>query len=168
MRPEIDAKTYAREKAAVDAAKETFRRLAPVVYEKGGVIPLEVTESPEWRAVDNDMRGRVEQYEILTNPPERLTAYVGNPTREQKDATNIAAARRHPVTVWTGLPIGTCYLGSGWRVDSYVGTRMYQAHATIAGREYTGRTFGPGMYINLRETAASKRARAIAAQAESV
>jgi hypothetical protein len=100
---------------------------------------------PDYAACNNEMRGRVEQYEILSDPPAQLSAYVSS-TGEH-------------VTTWTGDILGRCTLGRGWRVHSYVGSRMYQATAWINGREYTGRTFGSGMFVNLRETAASKRRR---------
>lgn len=151
IQPQIDAATYERERALVDAADTVFRRRAPDVWRKGGTIPESVTSSPERQAVDNAMRGRVEQFDILTNPPAALVVYVG-------DRVEGNPSRRW-LTTWTGDRVGTCYLGSGWRVNSFVGDRMYQAHARIAGRDYTGRTFGDGMSVVLRETAESKRRR---------
>ena len=98
----------------------------------------------------NAALGAVEQFDTLTNPPERLVAYVG---------AKIEGSNRHRLTTWTGHDLGTVYLGTGWRVRSYIGSHMFQAYATIQGVEYTGRTFGNGMSISLRETAASKRKR---------
>ena len=96
----------------------------------------------------------------------RLVAYVGKPVNlgtafEQSRGYTLGgeATSRREVTTWMGDVLGTCTLGTGWRVNSYVGSRMYQIHARIAGREYTGRGFGEGMAVVLRETAASKRKR---------
>jgi hypothetical protein len=119
----------------------------------------ELCAHPDYAACDNAMRGRVEQYEILTNPPERLSAYVGEPLGDGAPLDKFGDRSRRSLTVWTGDQIGAIFLGKGWRSTSYIGSRMYQAHATIAGRRYTGRTFGEGMLVNLRETAASRRAR---------
>lgn len=118
-------------------------------------ITAEEAAHPDYAACDNAMRGRVEQYELLTNPPEYFGGYVG-----KVDGTEYGSKRR-ALTGWTGAKIGTIVLGPSWRVNSYVGSRMYQAYATMAGREYTGRTFGEGMCVCLRETAASKRKRGV-------
>jgi len=149
--PHVDAETYARESAAVDRAESTMRRLWPG-HARGGAIPAEVTAHPDYLAVDNAMRGRVEQYELLHNTPDEFVAYVGGKVNDFHYNT-------HELTTWTGDRIGTVRLGSGWRVNSYMGTRMYQAHATVNNRQFTGRTFGAGMAVVLRETAASKRKR---------
>lgn len=72
----------------------------------------------------------------------RLTAYVG-----EKLTTGTA----HTLTDWHGKPIGTCYFNKGWKVRSCIGDRMYQIYATVDGVHYTGRGFGKGMCVNLRE-----------------
>jgi hypothetical protein len=46
---------------------------------------------------------------------------------------------------WHGKDLGPCRVVSSWRVQSYVGTRMYQIEAVIDGIAYTGRGFGTGM-----------------------
>lgn len=155
----LTPETYALERSLVDKAEAAKRANWPD-WRKGGVLPAAVVEHPDYRAVDNAMRGRVEQYELVHNTPESFVAYVGPQTREQRDATNWVACRSWTLTTWAGDPIGTIRLGSGWRVNSYVGTRMYQAYARVGGREFTGRTYGEGMAVVLRETAASKRRRA--------
>jgi hypothetical protein len=100
---------------------------------------------PDYAACDNDMRGRVEFYELMRDKPEQFFAYVSS------DGKNI--------TTWTGLFLGTVSLGAGWHVNSYISNRMYQVTARVFGRTYTGRTMGAGMCANLRETAQSKRDR---------
>ena len=147
----IDDETYARERAIVDKSEATMRALWPA-WEKGGVVPEAVTAHPDYRAVDNAMRSRVAQYELLTNTPESFVAYVGD---------ELKYGRVSRVTTWMGDMLGTCVPTSSWRVyNSAYGSRMYQVTARVGGREFTGRTFGQGMSVVLRETAASKRRRA--------
>lgn len=97
----------------------------------------------------NAMLGKVEQYDVINNPPETLVAYVGKPN----------GGATYPITTWTGDILGYATKGATWRVNSYIGSHMSQFYARIAGREYTGRGFGAGLSIVLRETAQSKRAR---------
>ncbi|WP_299933747.1 hypothetical protein [uncultured Pelagimonas sp.] len=145
----IDQATYAKERALCIMAQN----YAEQVMSEGGDkrvrnhLTAEEAKHPAYAACDNDMRGRVEQFELLNDTPEVFTCYV--------DSTGRAS-------VWTGLPLsqrpGT--VSSKWRVHSHIGTHMHQYYFTIAGREFTGRGFGEGMCITLRETAASKAKRA--------
>ena len=149
----LSPEQYAIERAICDKAQAFWNVNATFSKNGWSSLSAELAQHPDYAACDNAMRGRVEQYEILRDLPEQLTAYVSSEqTREQRDATNYIACRRY-VTTWTGDILGECYLGSGWPVRSFIGPRMYQATAWIGGREYTGRTFGPGMCINLRLTA---------------
>lgn len=109
-------------------------------------LSKEEAAAPVYAACSNEMRGKVEQWELLADTPERLSAYIGS--------DDIGPL----VTVWTGLPIGraTC-IG---RVSGRSHTRVYAYSARINGREFYGRGQGEGMFINLRETAESKRRRA--------
>lgn len=90
---------------------------------------------------------------------ESFVAYVGRNRRDGMGVDRIVGST-HELTDWHGAAIGTCTLGQSWPVRSYVGSRMYQIYAWREGREYTGRGFGEGMAVVLRETAASKRKRA--------
>ena len=141
----IDAATYTIERAICDKATAYAHATMAARGPRCNFLTKEEAAHPDYAACDNAMRGRVEQYELLTNPPERFVAYVSS------DGASI--------TTWAGDRLGSCWLGSGWSVNSYVSSRMYQVHATINGRTYTGRSAGRGMYASLRETAASKRAR---------
>lgn len=145
----LSAGQYEVERAIYDRAEAIFRELAPKVFNRGGAIPEAVTSHPDWRACDNAMRGRVEQYEICTNPGEIVVAYLDKP-----DARGV-----HPVTTWMGDPIGAARCIASRRVNSFTGTHMGSYRARIAGRDYHGRGFGSGMSIVLRETSASKRRR---------
>lgn len=59
----------------------------------------------------------------------------------------------HELVNWHGDKIGHCYLAKRWRVNSYIGSHMYQIYGTIDGVKYTGRGFGEGMSVNLRRCA---------------
>lgn len=85
-----------------------------------------------------------------------IFAYVG-----ENMHNGIGVDRRvgtsYRLTDFHGAQIGTCTLATSWRVNSYIGSRMYQIYARVDGRDYTGRGFGEGMSVRLRETAESKR-----------
>lgn len=145
IKPALTPEQYAIERAICSKAEA----YAESVMCEGGskrkrnYLTKDEAAHPDYAACDNAMRGRVEQFEILTEKPSRFGAYIGE---------RVPNSSNHYVTTWTGDIVGTCYLGAGWRVHSYVGSRMYQATAWIAGKEFTGRTFGKGMCVSLRET----------------
>lgn len=105
IKPALDAATYATERAICDKAS---------AY-------AELT-----------MRGRVEQYELLTNPPELFTAYIG------KGGT---------LTTWCGDVLGTARMTGGYKAR---GVERFNYRCTMAGHEYAGSGEGEGMMINLR------------------
>lgn len=154
--PALTAEQYAIERAICDKAQAFWK--ANATYSKGGwsSMSAELSAHPDYAACDNAMRGRVEQFEILRDLPETLVAYIGA-RRENGMGCAREIGAGYPVTVWTGLQIGNATKGATWRAgyDS-----LSQFYARIGGREYTGRGQGEGMSIVLRETAASKRARA--------
>lgn len=153
----ISAEQYAIERAICDKAAEYAERVLCEGGEsrKRHCLTAEEMQHPDYAACNNDMQGRVEQYELLNNPPEVIFAYVGAPAplRNTLDSEQ-HAGRIYPITVWTGHVIGNATRGNGWR-QGY--DTFHQYYARIAGREYTGRSTGPGMWIKLRETAESKR-----------
>lgn len=129
---------YDRERAICDNA-DAYWRAHATFGRSGSSLSAELAKHPDYAACDNAMRGRVQAFEIRRDMPERFTAYVSG------DGTHI--------TTWPGDVLGVCTLGRGWRVRSWIGSRMYQAYARVNGVLYTGRTFGGGMYINLRRCA---------------
>lgn len=159
MQPVLSPEQYAIERAICDKAEATLRALWPQ-WAKGGAIPAVVTQHPDYLACNNDMRGRVEQFEILRDLPDVIFAYISLPGNSRDFATNCRGAQPHCVTVWTGLKIGHAYETGRWSIGGFLSSTMHQYRATIGGREYTGRGPGVGMYVRLRETAASKRKRA--------
>lgn len=161
MNPILNADQYKVERAICDKAAA----YAESVMCEGGskrkrnYLTKEEALHPDYAACDNDMRGRVDQYEILTELPERVAAYVGN--REPNGmGVDRMAGRSYPLQVWTGLQIGNCTLVERKGRNRF-GEKSYQCYATIQGREYVGQSGGVGMWANLKETAASKRKRAV-------
>lgn len=161
----IDAETYQRERAICDAAAEYARQVMATRGKRCNYLTAEEAAAPVYAACTNEMRGRVEQFELLRDLPETIVAYMGRGQRNGMGVDRISA-QTYPVTVWTGLPIGYATCGSTWRTPgSYVSSTMSQFYATIGGREYTGRGAGEGMAIVLRETAESRRKRSAAMEA---
>lgn len=158
----IDAATYASEKAIADKARAYWETNA--TFTRGGWSSLsaELASHPDYAACDNAMRGRIEQYEVLSDVPAALTAYIGS---QEPNGMGIDReyGRTYPLTVWTGLPIGYATLGRPYYIR---GTKVHRVYAWIRGkdgveREFTGVGQGVGMMVNLRETAASKRNRKV-------
>ena len=150
MQPELTPKQYAIERAICDTA-EAYRARVAVGR---NWLSAEEAAHPDYAACNNDMRGRVEQFELLRDLPERIVAYLGTPPAGQLDP------HAFPVTTWTGNPLGVARRGwTSWRPPNSHIANMAQYYATIGGREYTGRGQGSGMCIALKETAASKRKR---------
>lgn len=151
----ISAEQYAIECAICDKAAEYAER---VMCEGGdkrkrNYLTAEEMQHPDYAACSNDMRGRVEQFELLRDAPEVIFAYVGRPKGNGMDCDR-QVGQSYPITVWTGHVIGTATRGAARR-QGYATFNQY--YARIAGREYTGRGAGPGMWIRLKETAASKK-----------
>lgn len=53
---------------------------------------------------------------------------------------------------WHGEPIGTWRVLSSWRVNSYIGSRMYSIEARVNGVRYVGRGFGLGMSLRAKRS----------------
>lgn len=143
--------------------REQYKRecRAIVAYNKWaeqfkGRIPANQKPRGIAATVNNAMRSRIERYRIFTERPDRLCAYIGD-NEPNGMGIDRQMGRSYPVTVWTGEIIGRATIGSRWRVRSHYGDYMHQIYARINGKEYTGRGFGVGMLVNLRETSASKR-----------
>lgn len=80
-----------------------------------------------------------------------ITAYIGKPVSDGMGVDRFGSTSRRALTDWHGNQIGFCYLGKRWPVRSYIGTHMHQVYATVDGKRYTGRSWGEGMSVNLRE-----------------
>ena len=123
---------YLAERAIIDRAEAYRQRIAP----KRNWISAEEAAHPDYAACDNAMRGRVEQYEVLRDLPDRIVAYVGRDGRT--------------ITVWTGDMLGTAEpLSKTWRPSRDSGLRRYY-RVRIGTRRYVGQSEGAGMSIRLR------------------
>jgi hypothetical protein len=130
---------YERERAICDKANAYWEAVA-----KGrNRLSAEEAAAPEYAACDNDMRGRVEQFEILRDLPDSFTAYLEN---DKPDTPG----NRLAVTVWTGDVLGTAYVRSMARPRSWTGDRQRYGRAIIGGREYAWQGPGAGMYAHFR------------------
>ena len=87
-----------------------------------------------------------------------IVGYVGKKLGDGMGVDRFGDTSRRELTDFQGNKIGTCALGSSWRVNSYIGSRMYQIYATVAGVEYTGRGFGENMAVNLRPVRNKRKA----------
>lgn len=131
--PQLTKEQYAIERAICDKAEAYARATMATRGKYCNYLTADEAKHPDYAACDNDMRGRVEQYELLTEMPHTIVAYVG-----EDNAT---------LQVWTGLAIGTVRETSRWR-SHY--TWRYQYHARIGNNVYTGRSRGAGWIIVLR------------------
>lgn len=142
MKPILTPEQYAIERAICDKAEAYADAMRAKRGKHCNYITAEECTHPDYAACDNDMRGRVEQYEILTEMPATIVAYIGTPDTSQK------WRGEYPVTVWTGQEIGKAWSTSSWRQRNW--TKVYQFHARIGRNVYTGRGQGEGMSIVLR------------------
>ena len=126
---------YERERALVDKADAYWK--ANATYSKGGWSSMskELSAHPDYAAVNNAMRGRVEHFEFMRDKPERYVAYLSSDERT--------------ITTCTGQPFGAFRLGNKWR--SNFGDMRRAGRATIDGTEYSVLAFGGGMYCHLRK-----------------
>ena len=147
---------YNEARALCDAAHKAMCDNWPG-WANGGAVPKSVSTHPDYLACNNEIRGKVEQYEILTDTPETIFAYIGAPMGNGMGCDGFVG-QSYPVTVWTGEKIGNATKGATWRVGNY-GDELSQFYARINGREFTGRGQGQGMCIILKERAESKRKR---------
>lgn len=101
------------------------------------VIPAEQVKRAPVK-VTNEERGKLEQYDIWTKPPERLFCYV-SPLNDG----------RVKATVWTGDPLGFGNWGDEYR-DNFGGRRR-SVSVIVAGYHYHGTAYtSAGDYARLR------------------
>ncbi len=125
---------YRRERALCDADRKWSEQF--IKPNGWTVIPADAKRPRRIAKVDNAMRGRVEQYELLNNPPDAFTAYLSSDKRS--------------VTVWTGDVLGRAEVRSIGQRRGYTGERQHYGRAWIGGREYSWQGPGACMYCRLR------------------
>lgn len=127
---------YAIERAICDKA-EAYASATRAKRGKGcNFITAEEAAHPDYAACSNEMRGRVEEYELKTTQPDRIFAYLNSDCSA--------------VTVWTGNILGRVhYLTKG---RGNFGDWRYYFRVAIAGATYSGVGYGGGgMHCRLRK-----------------
>ncbi len=107
-------------------------------------VAIGETVDPDFAICDNTMRGRVEQFEILRDLPDRFTAYLANDYSDHVGALI-------PVMVWTGDRLGTAFVRSIGKRANMFGERQRYGRATVKGVEYSWQGPGAGMYAHFRK-----------------
>lgn len=133
----LSPEQYAIERAVCDKA-EVYARATMATRGKGcDYLTADECRHPDYAPCNNEMRGRVEQFELNRDKPDRFTCYISS---DEKSAT-----------VWTGDVIGRV-THKGRAIRPFGGyEKVYQfSVTTIWGDRYTGRGQGGGMCVNLR------------------
>lgn len=126
------AADYRRRNAAYNAWAEQYRQRNGWTVIPAGAVP------PEGAEISNAERGLLEQFDVVTAPPEKLFAYV-----------EFGPYGQTTVKVWTGEPLGYGEAGSEYR-DNFGGRRR-NVCVTIGGARYGGTAFvSAGDYVRLR------------------
>jgi hypothetical protein len=137
---------YTIEKAICDKAAEYARATMAKRGKRCCSITAEEAAHPDYAACSNEMRGRVELYELVRDKPDHLFAYV---TADERGCWSL--------TTWMGdvlsvdLEAGRPYRNprSSHTSETLTPIRV----KTIWGDTYAGRALGAGLYIKLRKVA---------------
>jgi hypothetical protein len=117
---------YQCERALVDADNEWMQQFR----KPNGWIVIskeeQATRPANLASVDNDMRGRVDQFELLRDKPARFSAYLAHDCGD-------GVGSRLPVTVWTGLEIGSAVVRSIGSRRGLSSTRQRYGRAVRSG-----------------------------------
>lgn len=142
---------YKTERAICDTARD----YAESVMCEGGVLrkrnylTKEEASAPAYAVCNNEMRGRVEQFEILRDMPERFIAYLetGKPDN---------AGARLAVGVWVGDSLGYAVVHTVGARRGVEGRGQRFGRAKIGGVEYSWQGPGAGMYAIFRKIKGSR------------
>lgn len=125
---------YLRERAICDKAQAYWQANANH-GKRGSSMSVELCAHPDYSACSNEMRGRVELFEIMRDKPDRIFAYLSSDCKT--------------VTTWMGDKLGSVQMGRAY--VSNMGDKRFPFHTVIAGRKYSGIGYGgAGMYCRLR------------------
>lgn len=137
-------KDYKRERKLVTADMEWSRNAMRENGLHANYITAEqLARKPKrLQVVDNDMRGRVDQFEILRNLPDHFTAYMGCGPDHVGAMVDIG--------VWAGNPLGRGQIRTIGPRKGWSGDRQHYGRVTIGGKLYSFQGPGAGMYCHLR------------------
>lgn len=128
--------TYDREREIVDKADAYARATMATRGPRCNYLTKEEAAAPVYAMCSNDMRGRVEQFELLRDRPDKFCAYLSDDGRK--------------VVCWPGNVLGSAVTLSSRRIGGWVSGRYYYGRATIGGREYAWLGHGAGMLCRLK------------------
>lgn len=133
---------YLRDRAICDKANAYWQANASH-SRSGSSMSAELAANPDYAACTNAIRGRVEQFEILRDLPEKFTAYLAS-TGADMPGNNL------PVTVWSGDVLGTAWVYTIGKRRNMCGDRQRYGRARIGGKIYAWQGPGAGMYAHFR------------------
>lgn len=147
---------YEIERAAVDKAAAYWNAHATKSKSGWQSLSKELAAHPDYAAVDNAMRGRVEKFEIIRDKPEKLFAYASFHEREIASRYSDIKRTGKPqvgdqarVTVWTGDQLGLGRVNKVYR--SNLGDWRASIRVVIGGATYSGTAYlSAGDYVRLR------------------
>lgn len=149
------ARHYQAERAAVDQAQA----YAESIMSEGGpsrvrnYLTKEEAAAPVYAAVNNDMRSRVEMWELRRDKPESIFAYWRGFNQER--GHKLRPGHRIEVTNWMGVRLGYATVSSTWR--SNFGDERAAFRLDFDGTQYSGTLYGDsGTYCRLRKLKGSK------------
>lgn len=139
---------YQRERAICDKA-EAYARAT--MAGKRNYLTKEECAHPDYAACNNDMRGRVETYELHRDKPDAFCTYVQESTPAQRQQTNVEACRRRSVTTWVGNVLGNVTHTGAW-VRSGFGGAKWRPVVFVSewGRTYYGREYNTMQLVRFR------------------
>lgn len=124
---------YQRERAICDKA-EAYARAT--MAGKRNYLTAEECAHPDYAECNNDMRGRVEAYELTRDKPDAFCAYVtGNPE----------------VTTWPGNVLGRIAFRGNWSGASFGRAKWRQViFRSVWGKVYYGREYNTMQLVRFR------------------
>ena len=134
---------YDRERAICSAAETYARETMAKRGKRCYWISAEEAAAPVYAACDNAMRGRVEQFELLRDLPDRFCAYLASGAGDGIGA-------RIPVQVWTGEALGIATVRTIAKRGNQYGEKQRYGRAIIGGKLYQWQGQGAGMYALFR------------------
>lgn len=134
---------YERERAICDKAAAYAQETMAKRGKRCNYMTADECAHPDYAACNNAMRGRVEQYELLRDLPDRFAAYLENGKPDGIGA-------RLSVTCWPGDALGVATVHTVARRRSQYGERQRYGRAIIGGKHYTWQGAGAGMYATFR------------------
>lgn len=135
---------YQRERAICEKAQAYARETMAKRGKRCNYLTADECKHPDYSACNNDMRGRVEQFEILRDMPERFCAYL-----ESGKGDGLGA--RLAVQVWSGQQLGVATVHTIAKRPTQWGERQRYGRALISGVQYAWQGQGAGMFATFRK-----------------